>query len=105
MEKRLTTYDPAAALTSPEAIALFVADAFETGDPNYIAKALGVVARAKGMAQVARQAGLSREQLYRSLSEQGNPTLKTALAVMRAVGLELTARTRAQDVDQETLFL
>ena len=52
----------------------------------------GVVARAKGMAQVAEQTGLSREQLYRSLSERGNPTLKTTIAVMKALGIELTAK-------------
>jgi probable addiction module antidote protein len=54
--------------------------------------ALGVVARAKGMAQIAEQTGLSCEQLYRSFSEKGNPTLKTTLAVMQALGIELTAK-------------
>ncbi len=48
--------------------------------------------RAKAMAQIAEQAGLSREQLYRTFSENGNPTLKTMLAVMKAMGIELTAR-------------
>jgi probable addiction module antidote protein len=51
-----------------------------------------VVARAKGMAQIADQTGLSREQLYRSFSEKGNPTLKTTLAVMNALGVKLTAK-------------
>ena len=51
-----------------------------------------MVARAKGMAQIAGQTGLSREQLYRSFSEKGNPTLKTTLAVMKALGVELTAK-------------
>jgi len=60
-----------------------------------LAHALGVVARAKGMAQIAGQTGLSREQLYRSFSENGNPTLKTTLAVMRALGLDLTAKVHA----------
>ena len=49
------------------------------------------MARAKGMTQIAVQTGLSREQLYRSFSENGNPTLKTTLAVMKALGIELTA--------------
>ena len=92
MAEKLTTYDPAEDLNSDEAIALFMAEAFQTSDAGYIAHALGVVARAKGMAQIAGQTGLSREQLYRSFSETGNPTLKTTLAVMRALGLELTAR-------------
>ena len=92
MAENLTTYDPAEDLTSDEAISLFMAEAFQTSDAGYIAHALGVVARAKGMAQIAGQTGLSREQLYRSFSENGNPTLKTTLAVMRALGIELTAR-------------
>ncbi len=92
MTEPLYDYDPAAALDSEEAIAIFMADAFETGDATYIAKALGVVARAKGMSEIAQQTGLSREQLYRSFSEKGNPTLKTTLAVMKALGLNLTAK-------------
>jgi probable addiction module antidote protein len=89
---KLTTYDPAEDLTSDEGIATFMSEAFETKDAAYIAHALGVVARAKGMAQIAGQTGLSREQLYRSFSENGNPTLKTTLAVMKALGLELTTK-------------
>ena len=92
MAENLTTYDPAEDLSSDEAISVFMAEAFQTGDAGYIAHALGVVARAKGMAQIAGQTGLSREQLYRSFSENGNPTLKTTLAVMQALGIELTAR-------------
>lgn len=92
MSDKIFDYDPAAALESEEAIAVFLADALETGDSAYIAKVMGVVARAKGMSELARETGLSREQLYRSFSEQGNPTLKTMLAVMRALGVDLTAR-------------
>ena len=92
MSDQIYDYDPAAALENEAAIAVFLADALETGDAPYIAKALGVVARAKGMTELARATGLSREQLYRSFSEQGNPTLKTMLAVMRALGVELTVR-------------
>lgn len=89
---KLTRYDPASALIDDDEITVFMADALETGDSAYIAKALGVVARAKGMAHIAAQTGLSREQLYRSFSEKGNPTLKTTLAVMKALGLGLTIR-------------
>ena len=92
VRERLTTYDPAEDLGSDEAIAVFMAEAFQTNDAGYIAHALGVVARAKGMAQIASETGLSREQLYRSFSEKGNPTLKTTLAVMKALGIELTAK-------------
>ncbi len=64
MTEKLTTYDPASALVDDEEIAFFMADVFETGDAAYIAKALGIVARAKGMAEIAQKTGLSREQLY-----------------------------------------
>lgn len=93
MTEKLTTYDPAKALINDEEIAFYMADALETGDAAFIANSVGVVARAKGMAQIASQTGLSREQLYRSFSAQGNPTLKTTLAVMKALGLELTVKT------------
>jgi len=89
---KLSSYDPAEDLGSDEAIAIFMAEALQTNDIGYISHALGVVARAKGMAQIASQTGLSREQLYRSFSAKGNPTLKTALAVMKALGIELTAK-------------
>ena len=95
MAEKLTTYDPAEDLTSDEAVATFMAEAFQTEDSGYIAHALGVVARAKGMAQIASQTGLSREQLYRSFSASGNPTLKTTIAVMKALGVELTAKAHA----------
>ncbi len=96
MDEKLTTYDPAEDLTSDDAIATFMAEAFESNDTSYIAHALGIVARARGMTQIAGQTGLSREQLYRSFSERGNPTLKTTLAVMKALGIELTAKPPVQ---------
>ena len=95
MTEKLTPYDPAEDLASDEAIAIFMDEAFQTNDAGYVAHALGVVARAKGMAQIADQTGLSREPLYRSFSENGNPTLKTTLAVMKALGIELTAKVAA----------
>ena len=88
----LTPYDPAEDLGSSAAVAAFMADALQTGDAAYIASAIGVVARARGMGQIAQETGLSREQLYRSLSPQGNPTLKTTLAILKALGVELTAK-------------
>jgi probable addiction module antidote protein len=91
---KLTTYDPAEDLASDKAVAAFMTEAFATEDAGYIAHALGVVARAKGMSQIAEETGLSREQLYRSFSVNGNPTLKTTIAVMKALGIELTAAAR-----------
>ena len=95
MAETLTTYDPAEDLRSDVAVATFMAAAFETEDAGYIAHALGVVARAKGMTQIASETGLSREQLYRSFSANGNPTLKTTIAVMKALKIELTAKVHA----------
>jgi probable addiction module antidote protein len=92
MAQKLTRFDPAAELTSDADIAIYMGEALQTHDAGYIAHALGVVARAKGMAQIAAQTGLSREQLYKSFSENGNPTLKTTLAVMKALGIALTAK-------------
>lgn len=92
MKEKLTTFDPAEYIETEADAAEFMRLAFETGDAAYIAHAVGVVARAKGMTELARQTGLSREQLYRSFSEEGNPTLRTMLAVMKALGLEMSAR-------------
>ena len=92
MNKALHTYDPAEALGSEEAIDIFMKDAFESGDAGYIAHALGVVARAKGMSKIAEETGLAREALYRSLASDGNPTLKSMLTIMHALGLELTSK-------------
>src|ERR1700679_3143979 len=91
MGEKLTPFDRAEGLMSDEAIPAFMEEAFKTEDAGYIAHAVGVVARAKGMTQIANETGLSREQLYRSLSEAGNPTLKTTIAVMKALGIALTA--------------
>jgi probable addiction module antidote protein len=94
MVEKLYDYDPAEALTSDEAIDEFMKDAFKSRDAGYIAHALGIVARARGMSEIARETGLAREALYRSFAEDGNPTLKTVLAVMQSLGLELTAKRR-----------
>ena len=69
----------------------FLNEAFATGNPGYIAHAIGVVARAKGMTDLANKTGIAREQLYRSLSGDGNPTLKTMFRVLNALDIKLTA--------------
>ncbi|MGB6731651.1 MAG: addiction module antidote protein [Xanthobacteraceae bacterium] len=76
-------------MKSHEDIADYLEAVFEDGDPVLVAHALGIVARAKGMAKIARAAGLGRESLYRPLSLDGNPELATVLKVMRALGLKL----------------
>ncbi len=85
-------FDAAEYLDSVEAIAAYLEVAFEEGDPALIADALGTVARAKGMTEVARKTGLSRESLYKALSAEGNPEFATILKVMRALDLKISAR-------------
>lgn len=94
MSEKLYEYNFEKHLEDAEAIEIFLQDAFETNDPGYIANAIGVVAKSKGMAEIARKTGLSREQLYKSLSQKGNPTLRTFLSVLSAVDFEITPRRR-----------
>jgi probable addiction module antidote protein len=86
-------YDVANHLRTPEEMALYLdACIIESdGDPAFVAKALGDIARAKGMTALARETGLGRESLYKALSGTGNPELGTVLKVIRAMGLRLTA--------------
>jgi probable addiction module antidote protein len=85
-------YDPAEFLTDDESIVGYLTLALESENPQVIAKALGAVARARGgIAELARKTGLTREALYRSLSENGNPELGTVLKVMHAFGMRLSA--------------
>jgi len=87
---RTTPYDSAEVLDSKEAINAYLKEALETDDPAFIAKALGVIARARGMSQIAKKAGLSRESLYKALSAEGNPEFGTVIRVMQALGLKLS---------------
>ena len=86
-----TRYDVAEHLRTPEDMAAYLEACFEegNGDATFIAKALGDIARAKGMAQVARDAGLSRESLYKALSGDRSPGFDTILKVVEALGLKL----------------
>jgi probable addiction module antidote protein len=84
-------FDAARYLQSAEAQTELLSDAFASGDARYIATALGVVARARGMTQVAREAGVTREALYKALSEDGDPRLTTLLGVLKALGIRLSA--------------
>jgi probable addiction module antidote protein len=82
-------WDSAKHLNSAEDIAEYLEAVFEDGDPALITHALGIVARAKGMSQIAQEAGLGRESLYKALSPEGNPEFATVLKVMHALGLKL----------------
>jgi probable addiction module antidote protein len=92
MALETTAYDSADYLDSPEEIAAYIEAAFEDGDPALITHALGVVARAKGMSQLAKDAGVTREALYKALTADGDPKLSTFVGVMKALGMRLTAR-------------
>lgn len=83
-------FDSAEFLDDEETQREFLVAAFEDGNPSHISRALGVVARAHGMTAIAREAGVTREALYKALSEDGDPRLSTFLGVMRAMGLKLT---------------
>ena len=92
MAKTVTSpWDPAEHLKTEEDMADYLEAALEEGDPTLIAAALGDIARAKGMTQVAREAGLGRESLYKALSPAGNPEFATILKVVAALGLQLHA--------------
>ena len=79
-------------LDSPESQLEVIADAMETGDAEYIAHVLGVVARARGMSSIAREAGVSRESLYKALRREGDPKLSTLMGVLKAMGVQLSAK-------------
>ncbi len=84
-------FDAARYLGAEEAQAELLNDALASGNTAYIAQALGVIARARGMTTVAREAGVTREALYKSLSEDGDPRLTTLLRVLAALGVTLHA--------------
>ena len=92
MKVKVSRFDAAELLTTPEHCAYFLTDALETKDPAQIADALGTLARAKGMREVAKKTGLSREGLYKILSDKGNPEIATILRVLQVLGIELVAQ-------------
>lgn len=89
--QKLTKFDIQDHLETPQDIALYLEAVFEDGDPSQISAALGDVARARGMSQVARDAGVTREALYKALSADGDPRFSTLFGVLKALGLKLTA--------------
>lgn len=92
MALKTTPFDVADYLDTPEDIKAYLAEAFASGDPKLISVALGDVSRAKGMTKVSKETGLSRESLYKALSETGNPELGTILKVLGALGLSLSTK-------------
>lgn len=93
MRTKTMPFDPAEHLTNSEDQADLLNDALATGDANYIRNALGVVARARGMSEVARGAGVTREALYKAFGAKGDPKLSTLLGVLKTLDLQLSTRT------------
>lgn len=95
MAEKFTRHDTAEFLKTDEDMAAYLDACLEEAgdDPAYIAHALGVIARARGMTQLARDTGLARENLYKALSRDGNPEFGTILKVVKALGLKLHAQT------------
>jgi probable addiction module antidote protein len=98
MKTTTTPYDVAEHLRTPEEMAAYLEACIKEadGDAAFIAKALGDIARARGMTQVARDSGLSRESLYRALSGERSPSFDTILKVVSALGLKLNASVRRE---------
>ncbi|MCP9902456.1 putative addiction module antidote protein [Cyanobium sp. Cruz CV13-4-11] len=98
MKTTTTPYDVAEHLRTPEEMAAYLEACIEEadGDAAFIAKALGDIARAQGMTQVARESGLSRESFYKALSGERSPSFDTILKVVTALGLKLGASVRSE---------
>ena len=90
-KERTSIWDVAEHLETEEDMAAYLEAALEEHDPGLVAAALGDIARAKGMSQIAKQTGLGRESLYKALSSEGNPEFATILKVINALGLQLHA--------------
>lgn len=90
MALKTSLYDTADYLNSEDDILYYLEAAMEGNDAAHIARALGNVARSKGMTEIAKRTGLGRQALYNALSENGNPTLETLVAVLSALGLRLS---------------
>jgi probable addiction module antidote protein len=91
MKLKTTRFDAADYLDNDERQAAYITAALETGDPDFVRDALGIVARARGMGEIARNAGLNRESLYKALGDAGNPEFSTVMRVLGAMGLTLSA--------------
>ena len=95
MMSKTTRFDAADYLDTEERQVAYITAALETGDADFVRDALGLVARARGMGEIAKSAGLNRESLYRALGESGNPEFGTVMRIVRALGLTLSARPAA----------
>ncbi len=90
--RKTTRFDAANYLDTEERQIAYITAALETSDADFVRDALGIVARARGMGEIAKHAGLNRESLYKALGENGNPGFATVMRIVRALGLTLSAR-------------
>jgi len=90
MTASVTAWDASEYLETEEDIAAYLNAVMEEGDPSLLQAALGDVAKARGMTSVAKEAGVGRESLYKSLSANGNPSFQTVSKVSRALGVQIT---------------
>lgn len=95
MGMKTIPFDPADYLKSETDVVDWLKIWMEDGSPEEIAKAIGDIARSRGMTEIARKTGLGRQALYNALSEKGNPTLETLMAVLDALGLQLSVQPKA----------
>lgn len=95
MGVKISTWDASEYLETEEDIAAYLNAALEDGDPALLQAALGDVAKARGMTAIAREAGVGRESLYKSLSENGNPSWQTVTKVLAALGLKIEIKAAA----------
>jgi probable addiction module antidote protein len=91
MPGETTKWDVAEYLDSPEMITEYISEALETGDPEFVKTALGDIARARGMTQISKDSGVTREALYRALNAKGDPRMSTLFGVLKALGVKLSA--------------
>ena len=91
MKEKITDFDPAAYLDSEETIAEYLTVTLEENDPDLLLVALSNVAKARGMAQIARDSGIGRESLYKALKPGSKPRFETIMKVMHALGVKLSA--------------
>ena len=101
MPLETTKWDTAEILDSPEMVAAYIDAILEDGDSRLIAAALGDVARSKGMTEIAKKTGVTREGLYKALSAEGDPRLTTFLGVIKSLGLRLSVKP-AQETDAKS---
>jgi probable addiction module antidote protein len=93
----LLPFDAAPFIDTPEAEAILLTDAVESGDAAYLAHALGIVVRARGISRIAREAGISRPTVYKVLGGGGDPKLSTLFALLKALNLRLTVEAPKSD--------